>query len=315
VKKRRKYKIGERVRIAQYEKIKQTLDTSNCLEGLLFMDGMREICGQEFEISQNVKWVYDECSRKMLKCKGIIALKNVTCDGKEMLGDRDCDRCCTYFWKQDWLEKITTGRPRADVSITASKIVARVEGHESVSGKNLDQQGSQREGGQRTPCCQYTRMTSMGTEFNRIEKAQHFIMRIGPALKRRMRRYAEKLRGKEGESKNTGSEAGHKRKISTKEGDLVRILPYNQIKETLDARGCCKGLQFLENAKKFCGGTYRVLNVPEYLLDQGGKKINKCRNLIILEGPTCDGKGTVLEEGCDRSCLHYWKEDWLEKIN
>jgi hypothetical protein len=105
MKKRRKFKTGETVRIAQYEIISGTLDTNSCLDGLLFMDGMRKLCGQEFEISQNVKWVYDESRKKMLKCSDIYTLKGAFCDGIGMLGESNCDRCCTYLWKGAWLEK------------------------------------------------------------------------------------------------------------------------------------------------------------------------------------------------------------------
>ena len=67
--------------------------------------------------------------------------------------------------------------------------------------------------------------------------------------------------------------------------------------------------------EKYCGNTYKVLKIPEYVLDQAGKKINKCKDVVILEGLTCNGASVALEEGCDRSCVHYWKSDWLIKIN
>jgi len=100
-----KFKRGGRVRILPYEKIKETLDENNCYEGLLFMESMAKFCGGGYEILREVKWLYEEYSMKMLRCKDIVVLKDIICDGKGILGGKDCDRSCSYFWKKTWLEK------------------------------------------------------------------------------------------------------------------------------------------------------------------------------------------------------------------
>jgi hypothetical protein len=100
-----KLKAGNLVRIASYEKIKETLDTNNCCDGLLFMENMSQFCSKEYQILETVKWVCDEYSKKMLRCRDVFVLKDVICDGKGMLEDKDCDRSCHYFWKGAWLEE------------------------------------------------------------------------------------------------------------------------------------------------------------------------------------------------------------------
>jgi len=100
-----KFKPGKRVRISSYEKIKQTLDERNCYEGLIFMESMAKFCGRIYEVLREVKWLYDERSMKMLRCKDIVVLKDLVCDGKGILDGKDCDRSCLYFWKKTWLEK------------------------------------------------------------------------------------------------------------------------------------------------------------------------------------------------------------------
>ena len=100
-----KFKRGERARISSYEKIKQTLDKGNCYEGLIFMESMAEFCGGDYEVLRQVKWSYDEDSKKMLRCKDIVILKDLVCNGKGILDGKDCDRSCPYFWKTTWLEK------------------------------------------------------------------------------------------------------------------------------------------------------------------------------------------------------------------
>lgn len=100
-----KFRRGERVRISSYEKIKETLDERNCYESLIFMESMAKFCGGVYEVLREVKWLYDEYSKKMLRCKDIVVLKDLVCDGKGILDGKDCDRSCLYFWKTTWLGK------------------------------------------------------------------------------------------------------------------------------------------------------------------------------------------------------------------
>jgi len=100
-----KFRRGERVRISSYEKIRETLDERNCYEGLAFMENMAKFCERDYEVLREVKWLYDEYGMKMLRCKDIVVLKDLVCDGKGILGGKDCDRSCLYFWKKAWLEK------------------------------------------------------------------------------------------------------------------------------------------------------------------------------------------------------------------
>jgi hypothetical protein len=100
-----KCKRGERVRISSYVKIKATLDERNSYEGLIFMESMAKFCGRDYEVLNEVKWLYDEYTMKMLRCKDIVVLKDLICDGKGILGGKDCGRSCPYIWKKTWLEK------------------------------------------------------------------------------------------------------------------------------------------------------------------------------------------------------------------
>jgi hypothetical protein len=104
-KEKTKFKPGERVRISSLEKIRHTLDERNSYESLIFMESMAKFCGGDYQVLREVKWLYDERSMKMLKCKDIVVLKDLVCDGKGILGGKDCDRSCLYFWKTAWLEK------------------------------------------------------------------------------------------------------------------------------------------------------------------------------------------------------------------
>jgi hypothetical protein len=104
-KERMKFRPGDRVRILPYERIAETLDERKCYDSLLFMEGMAEFCGGDYEVLREVKWLYDEESEKMLRCKDIVVLKGLVCEGKGVLDGKNCDRSCLYFWKTAWLKK------------------------------------------------------------------------------------------------------------------------------------------------------------------------------------------------------------------
>lgn len=167
--------------------------------------------------------------------------------------------------------------------------------------------------------CQYTTMTDIGRELNRIEKFYQFLLRAYPAFRRRIRMWRGKFFPKNDRRSNVEiilneyqpeDISGDRLKI----GDRVKVLSYPQIRSTLDDNGYFKGLSFQEKMEKYCNHTYKVLKIPKYLLDEGGRKINKCKDIVILRGLYCYGKGTFEKEGCDRCCLHYWKTDWLKKV-
>ena len=167
--------------------------------------------------------------------------------------------------------------------------------------------------------CQYTRMTDIGRELNHIDKFYQIVLRVYPAIKRRIRKWCYSFRKQSDRRLNMEilindyqpeNSSGDRLEI----GDMVKVLSYSQIKSTLNDKGYFKGLSFQESMEKYCNGTYKVLKIPQYVLDKGGRQINRCKDVVILRGLYCNGKGMLLEEGCDMCCLHYWKSDWLKKI-
>lgn len=167
--------------------------------------------------------------------------------------------------------------------------------------------------------CQYTTMKDIGRELNRIERFYQMLLRVYPAFQRRIRTWRDKFFQKADSRLNRENLANdnlpeHSAGNGFKIGDMVKVLAYSQISSTLDDRGSFKGLLFQEPMTKYCNNTYKVLKIPQYVLDEGGRKINKCKDVVILRGLYCDGKGMTKHEGCDMCCLHYWKTDWLRKI-
>ncbi len=95
---------GDLVIIKSKEEIQRTLNKWNQLKGCAFMEEMWPYCGTKQKVLKRVEKFLDERDYLMKKCKGIVILENVMCQGTKDFGP--CDRSCFYFWREEWLKKI-----------------------------------------------------------------------------------------------------------------------------------------------------------------------------------------------------------------
>ena len=95
-------------------------------------------------------------------------------------------------------------------------------------------------------------------------------------------------------------------------GDTVRVRSWEEIEATLDPFKELRGCAFLPEMKQFCGSTQRVFQVMERFLDERDYKVKKVKGIVLLEGVIC--RGTPVFGRCDRSCLLFWRQEWLEKV-
>jgi len=98
-------------------------------------------------------------------------------------------------------------------------------------------------------------------------------------------------------------------------GDLIEVLPLDEIERSLDANGKTGGLKFLRPMEDYCGRRMRVLKPVRRILDEHDHVMRKIARTVVLEGGICHGRGIYGREGCDRCCYFFWKEDWLKKVN
>lgn len=162
--------------------------------------------------------------------------------------------------------------------------------------------------------CQYTCLDRIGRDFTTTEICWHIMLRLFPALKKRIVKYARISRRAfmKATGIDTGSGEGNNKVILNKDlscGEKVRILPYRDIEPTLNIQYKYKGLSFMNGMRPYCGKQATVLKEPCLVLDHGGRKIQKCKNLVICDRLYCDGTSIR----CDRACLYYWKKDWLKE--
>jgi hypothetical protein len=99
------FSVGDLVRVRSEQEIRATLNTWNELKGCMFMEGQRRYCNTKQRVLKTIERFVDERDYRVKKAKGIILLDDVLCEGTPDYGR--CDRACFYFWREEWLEKIS----------------------------------------------------------------------------------------------------------------------------------------------------------------------------------------------------------------
>jgi len=98
-----RFNAGEVVCIRSEGEIRNTLDRWNRLHGCSFMEEMLPYCGTKQRVLKRVERFLDERDYRMKKCKGIVILEGVVCEGTKDFGP--CDRACFLFWRDEWLKR------------------------------------------------------------------------------------------------------------------------------------------------------------------------------------------------------------------
>ncbi len=96
---------GELVEVKPIEEILATLDGNRRCRGLLWMNGMRRHCGQQYRVYRRVQRIMLENTGETRNMKDTVLLEGVMCDGRDFGG---CDRSCFHFWREAWLKRVVS---------------------------------------------------------------------------------------------------------------------------------------------------------------------------------------------------------------
>jgi hypothetical protein len=96
---------GDLVRIKSEQEIRATLGNWNDLKGCTFMEEMWQHCGTTHRVFKRIGRFLDERDYQIKKVQGLVILENVFCQGTVDFGP--CDRSCFFFWREEWLEKVS----------------------------------------------------------------------------------------------------------------------------------------------------------------------------------------------------------------
>ena len=96
----------ELVKVRSKEEITSTLDNWGETERCAFLRIMYGYCDRTYPVYKTINYFYDETKKKLVKCKNIVVLEGVVCNGERRVFKEPCDRNCFLFWHTSWLEKI-----------------------------------------------------------------------------------------------------------------------------------------------------------------------------------------------------------------
>ncbi len=106
----------------------------------------------------------------------------------------------------------------------------------------------------------------------------------------------------------TQEPAGDSETLHLQPGELVRVKSEAEIRRTLDGDERHRGLLWMPDMARFCGGEFRVYKRVDRIMLESTGAIRKLKDTVLLEGVMCENL-----YDCDRSCFHFWREAWLQR--
>lgn len=99
--------------------------------------------------------------------------------------------------------------------------------------------------------------------------------------------------------------------LALRPAEWVEVRSVAEIRATLDARGCFRGLYFMDEMWSYCDRRFQVLKRMDRLMVESTGRMRTIKNTVLLDGTSCDGSA---HKGCDASCQHLWREIWLRRV-
>jgi hypothetical protein len=348
---RRNYSLnlraGELVQVRSESEILATLDANGRLDALPFMPEMLQFCGKQFKVYKRAHKTCDTIhltgGRKMAST---VHLEDTRCDGAAHAG---CQARCLIFWKEAWLQRVHPSvfrslaarvRKLFDSSVVPSavaSIATRATLHENTQVPSFNLQP-----GEEIYSCQTTDLLKATAPLPWWDFRQYFedvssgntsILRVFnflfySAVKRGLVwgvGYRAQLAAYNGFQRITGGtpfpyRGGELTKtpretLDLQPGELVQVKTNQEILATLDRRSKNRGLLFDLEEVPYCGGTYKVLDRVERIINEKtGKMMQLPGDCIMLEGAICRSLYSDRRAFCPRSIYSYWRETWLRRV-
>ena len=299
-------KIGDWVRIRKTGQIEKTL-VDGRLDGLPFMPEMVDYCDHSFRIKRFASKVcVNDESIEICSLENCVILQMENrCDGSS---HGNCDMGCDFIWKWDWLIKLDQP-PVADSEPTVADAPEFLAQLVQISTHGSEQSNRF--------CCQATELTHATNRLSPLQFKQYvsdsklnkvpkiaIVKFIASVLLKKITKQSDNLSGP-CRVKTPGSKL-------LNIGDRVRVKSLEEIRSTLDEKGCNRGLWFdPKEMAAFCGQELVVSRKIERLIDEktGELRVLKTPSYVLSE-TSCSG---IFRRFCTRGMLHFWREIWLTK--
>lgn len=295
-----KLRRGEMVEVRSFTEILRTLGPDGTVDGLPFIPEMRAYCGRRFRVFRRSEKTCVE-GHRMRRVPDAVFLDGVRCDGGFHEG---CQRQCLLFWKEAWLKPVQPAVVAAGPACDAPPEPS-VELPVTRNDRYFCQSTELARASTPLPWWdvrQYWRDLVLG-ESTVAELAIQAWLLVFNRVRRLLDR--EAVRGPGGPARTPRGA------LDLRPGELVEICPRAEIEATLDATGKNRGLEFTPDMAQYCGARFRVAGRVEKIILECTGEMRPIQGTVILEGLACKGRHA---RGCPRANFHYWREDWLRRV-
>jgi hypothetical protein len=326
------FQRGRWVHVKSPAEIKRTLDAEGSLDGLPFMPEMVQYCGRRLKI---VRFANQVCAQvgevEIRRLADAVVLDVERCDGCHHGG---CEMGCDFIWKSQWLTPVDDNLeaeqkcPAGDAAVKVEPDGASQEVRDPHFHRHLVQISSVGGGIESNRSnvdpskavryrCQATELGAASKQASAFNLQQYRVERqtngtslwaIGKFLCSTLVR---KALGRD-ENCSGPRQRTPVADLRLEVGDRVRVKSFDQIVDTLDAKGCNRGLWFdRAEMKPFCGQTMTVTRKVTRILDErSGELLELKVPSVVLNETQCSG---LKRRFCGRGMLHFWREVWVEK--
>jgi hypothetical protein len=336
-------RAGEWVEVKSKDEILKTLDASGQVDSLPFMPEMLRYSGQRVRVYKRAHKTCDPA--RTLAGRGMdntVHLEGIRCDGSAHGG---CQAGCLIFWKDTWLSPSKGSENAPDharrpigasaAGCTEQDVWAAALQHDSQSGAE-----------DATYVCQATNLSPATTPLQWWDPRQYFEdiasgnvkpsamvaaflffichtlatagLGFGTAIRWTYDTF-QRMRGGTPYPWREGRIPAGRRtpvlELKLKPGDLVQVKSYSEILDTLDENWRNRGMYFDGEMVPYCGGTFRVSNRVERIIDEKtGRMLQLKSDAIVLDDVICRARYAECRRFCPRSIYPYWREIWLERV-
>jgi hypothetical protein len=314
----RSLRRGDVVEVRTAAEILATLDENGAYDDLPFMPEMLQYVGRRFTVSRRVEKICDTIaatgSRRMHET---VYLEDLRCDGS---GHGGCQAGCRIYWKEAWLRRVNGA---STANQTESDTVRELERRAHASTRTMRELEGEPEEVWR---CQATdafeateplKTSNLRQYWRELRSGNFALPNFLFALVRGFFfEVASRLNlMKALPLSGPGTYSKPTEPLDLQPGDLVQVRSKKEIESTLDGKGHLRGLSFDREMLPYCGGTYRVQNRVQRLIDdRTGRMIEIPGDCLILQGVVCSGERSPGRWFCPREIYPYWREAWLRPV-
>ena len=302
-------KAGDWVEVKSFLEIAETLGPEGTLDGLPFMPEMLAFCGRRFRVLRRAEKACFEMTPNSYAIQefhnnDVVLLDGLRCSGADHDG---CQRTCMLFWKEAWVRK-AENRPELVISPEPSdlkRLGARLKTIAAPGGY----------------ICQATELVRATQPLTRgrillkclldIRSGSRGLLEMAWLVLRPLWRKTTQWlphRTLAGNLKRTP--VGD---LKLQPGEWVEIKSEAEIAQTLDRRGCNRGMLCDLGMSQYGGGKYRVRNRLDRMISEPTGEMRAVEGTVILDGLNCLCWNVV--GGCPREDFMYWREVWLKRSN